>query len=396
MASGINQKQTSSPSYFSYSTSSQAYRNFVHSIKSESTKKDYLIALKYFMLYVKVENVDHLLIPDPKLIQSNIIDFIVYLKNTKKLAPASIATYVASIHHFYDINEVELKWKKINSFRGEFYTVVEDRPYTRQEIERLLEKAEVRNRAIILLMCSSGMRVGAIPSLKIKDLVSIDKYLIYQITVYKRSKHEYKTFCTPECRKQIDSYLNWRQQLGEKLNDNSSLFRKNFNLRDEVQIQNAQPISVWTIHSFLNQLLNQTGVRPVQKMTENQISPKRTEIMQAHACRKFFETQAIKAGLNPLYTKILMGHDTGLEESYFKPSPEDLLEGNDKMLGYVSIIDALTINEENRLKLENKKIKHRNDILEEERHEIISLQKQLEPLLALKNTLIKEGILRES
>jgi hypothetical protein len=71
------------------------------------------------------------------------------------------------------------------------------------------------------------------------------------------------------------------------------------------------------------------------------------------------------------------------------------LEGNDKMIGYISIIDALTINEENRLKIENKKIKQRNDILESERDQVIALHKELEPLIALKNTLIKEGILKE-
>jgi hypothetical protein len=56
------------------------------------------------------------------------------MKDTKKLAPAIIKSYVAAIRHFYDINEIDLNWKKIQRFRGEFYNVVEDRPYTREEI----------------------------------------------------------------------------------------------------------------------------------------------------------------------------------------------------------------------------------------------------------------------
>jgi len=41
-------------------------------------------------------------------------------------------------------------------------------------------------------------------------------------------------------------------------------------------------------------------------------------------------------------------------------------------------------------------LKNRNDILESDKEEVISLRKELEPLLVLKNTLIKEGVLKES
>ena len=61
------------------------------------------------------------------------------------------------------MNDIELKWNKINSFKDEFHSVVEDRPYTREEIKTLMDRAELRNKAIILLMASSGMKVGAIP-----------------------------------------------------------------------------------------------------------------------------------------------------------------------------------------------------------------------------------------
>ena len=43
--------------------------------------------------------------------------------------------------------------------RPEFRNVVEDQPYTREQIETILDKAEQRNRAIILLLSSSGMRL---------------------------------------------------------------------------------------------------------------------------------------------------------------------------------------------------------------------------------------------
>ncbi|MFL6383448.1 MAG: hypothetical protein ACJ712_00580 [Nitrososphaeraceae archaeon] len=41
------------------------------------------------------------------------------------------------------------------------------RAYTKEEISKLLPIADLRDRCLILLMVSTGMRVGAIKSLKI-------------------------------------------------------------------------------------------------------------------------------------------------------------------------------------------------------------------------------------
>lgn len=52
---------------------------------------------------------------------------------------------------------------------------------------------------------------------------------------------------------------------------------------------------------------------------------------------------------------MLDGHKIrlGLKAHYFKPTPRDLLEGNDQLKGYVAAIDALTIYNENKLPIEN-------------------------------------------
>ena len=51
-----------------------------------------------------------------------------------------------------------------------------------------------------------------------------------------------------------------------------------------------------------------------------------------------------------LLIKRCMGHSSGLEDSYLKLTEDQILEGNDKMIGYIGAIDELTINEENRLR----------------------------------------------
>ena len=54
-------------------------------------------------------------------------------------------------------------------------------------------------------------------------------------------------------------------------------------------------------------------------------------------------------------------------ESYVRPSESDLLEGNDKMIGFAGIIDALTINEEN-------KLRRKVEVLTEKQEEINKLE----------------------
>jgi integrase len=48
---------------------------------------------------------------------------------------------------------------------------------TIKEISKMLEKADQWGKIAILLMCSSGIRVGALSSLKIRNLEKIDMFL---------------------------------------------------------------------------------------------------------------------------------------------------------------------------------------------------------------------------
>jgi predicted KAP-like P-loop ATPase len=57
-------------------------------------------------------------------------------------------------------------------------------------------------------------------------------------------------------------------------------------------------------------------------------------------------------------------------KSYFKPTEDQILEGNDRMIGYVGVIDDLTINEENRLKKKVQQLTIRSDKLDELHDEV--------------------------
>jgi integrase len=217
------------------------------------------------MSYLRLERdaYDKLLPPekDPKLIQADVCNFVSYLRK-KGTAYASVSMYVAAIHKFYSMNDVILNWKKVYSFMGEHEKVSEDRPYTHSEIQTLLANTSLRNKAIILMMASAGLRIGAVPLLRIRDLESIDSYNIFKINVYSKSKRSaYFSFCTPECRAAIDQYLDHRKRWGERLADDSPLFRTDYNPQAVDRV--VKPIGIDRIRHLVIDILRDTGLRKI-------------------------------------------------------------------------------------------------------------------------------------
>ena len=195
------------------------YLNFINSIKSDITKKIYEYNLKLFMEFCGVEKFEDLIGQ-----QNQIITYVMSLRE-KKLSYNSISTRLNAIYHFYDMNDISLNKKKIKMFKGEYTKKVVDRAYTDKDIKKILDVSDLGAKTIVLLMASSGIRIGALPGIRIRNLEKVNN--IYKITVYEGSRSQYFTFCTPECTSYIDAYLEFRTKNGENLNKDLSNFLNN-------------------------------------------------------------------------------------------------------------------------------------------------------------------------
>jgi integrase len=371
------------------------YRIFIEGLKSPVTKAAYTFALQKYMKYLKIGSPDNLLEyqNNPKFIQKQIIDYLISLKNPPtSLRYATRSQYLAAIMTFYDLNEVVLNKKKIYRYLGEEERPIENRGYTTEEIAKMLEVCDERVKALILFLASTGVRIRAIVDLKLEDLINTPAYDLYQVKVYSDTKESYFTFSTPEAAKAINTYLSYRERYGEKLTPKSPAFRDQFDRNDPASVHNVQPLKLRTVERLISRAVEKSGIRTVQKMTvpHSEKGRIRKNIRLTAGFRKFFDTQLIYADVKSAIKEMFMGHSIGLDDHYFKPGENDVLEE------YLKAVDCLTINEENRLKKENVKIKQRNDKLERDKDEVITLRKELEPLLALKNTLVKEGLLKIS
>src|SRR5215467_3585306 len=77
-------------------------------------------------------------------------------------------------------------------------------------------------------MGSSGIRVGAIQSLKVKSIKRLDGE-VGIVTAYPESKNSvYVTLVTPEFLASLDEYLKYRKSQGEKITFESWLIRDKF------------------------------------------------------------------------------------------------------------------------------------------------------------------------
>jgi site-specific recombinase XerD len=300
----------------------QALELFLSSIRSPMTRDKYSI---YFNKYQEFIGFDDLFCGNnSRLIEQKIIEYLTHMKNKGK-GYSTIHNYAASILAFYKINDVSLNITKINKFIPVVQKVRKDRAYTHVEIAKLLEIADERSRVIILLMTSSGIRVGALPLLRLGNLE--DSKLI----IYENDREEYFTFITPECQKAIDAYLDFRTRYGEKLGKNSPLVREQFNTKDPFHIKKPRQLTIPMINWILIHLEEKAGIRT-------------KEVTATHGFRKFFTTQVINAKVNPEIREMLLGHKIGLASAYYRPTDEEMYQE------YLKAVDLLTINEENRLK----------------------------------------------
>jgi len=304
----------------------EAVQLFLKSCRSAETRAVYETIFQKYMDFV---GVDLFCGNNPRLIEDKIIEFLLHLRETK--SSGAIHNYICAIKSFYKINDVALNVHKISKFLPEPTRVNKDRGYNHQEISKLLELTDERMRVLILLMASSGIRIGAVPFIKLRHLQDM------KLTIYENSNEEYVTFITPECKKSIDFYLDMRSRYGETLNDNSYLIREQFDIRDKFSIKNPKQVNQKTLQWKLRLLTVKSGLR-------KSIEGTRHEIKISHGFRKFFTTQLTNLKINPEIREMLLGHKIGLASAYYRPTEQEMYAE------YEKAIDSLTINEENRLR----------------------------------------------
>jgi integrase len=331
-------------------------------IQSAQTADVYKRYFNHFLDYNNIHDIQVLLDFSPKVIKQMLIDYILYLRDEKagkKLTKSSIKVRLSAVLYFFQINyddfNLTLRNFKIHLPSDHKEAVGEDRPYTKEEIAQVLQNGcnnDLRSKVVILLLCGSGLRRGAVSSLRIEDLIPMEYkgQNVYKVQVYARTRDKYFSFMTVESSKAVRDYLDYRQRYGEKITDKSPLIREQFNIGDHLRIKNPRFVSDKTIEYLINQVVTRSGVR------------KPGVVHLSHGMRKFFVSQCESSPMKSLHVSMLSGHTTGIKKYYYKRKGREVLE--DFM---TNAAVALTISDEPRLKQENAELrKTQSDYLQEE------------------------------
>ena len=284
------------------------YQLFYESLKTEATKRVYRIHIEKFFEHAQTDY-DKLVLLSKEEISELVYNYVIHLKDlttkTQVPSPNSYGNYLSPIQTFLEQNDILLNWKKIKRLCPKKIPTANQLPYTDKDIRELLESTtSIRNKAFIHFMASSGVRVGAIPTLQIQDVKPIEEGAI--VTIYRDSTEEYRTCLTPEAYTYLKKYLS--QRLDK--DDESVLFTRKDNLTP------------------LNETSAKDVIRHVRKQAKLSIDNGRKSTKgksQNHAFRKRFEICLASSDLQSKFIEYLMGHFTAQDRYYFRGVSDESL-----------------------------------------------------------------------
>lgn len=328
---------------------------FSQAIKSKATKETYLWQLEQFKKWAEIKTYDDLIKPTDNELQILLEDYTMYLKS--KISPNSVPIYFAPIELFYVMNDKNLNFKKIRKLFPEKIKKGNDRGYTHEEIRKMIDNCkDNRTRAFVLLLASSGVRLGALTDMKIRHMQKIED--CYCIKIYEDSLQEDHIFTTPESAKAIDDYLTERKADYEKIHDESPLFRTIY----QSGILNAEPCNKDSLSHIMDKLKNQR-----RKNTKTD----RFDVAKHHGFRKFFATTIKQIDkISPTMSEKLINHVgiVQLDGSYFKPTIKQMFKS------YKEAIPDLTFSNEQRDHLKIEKLQQEKSQLESLKDELYQLR----------------------
>lgn len=256
-------------------------------------------------------------------------DFFQHLLDNGVNSTTVVKTY-RHLKKWLQLNDVQVDWRKIQDelLPGE-EMVVSDRKPSKQELRQVMNVGKLRDGVMVLMLISSGLRVGTLASLTLGEL-ELDKDPCAIVVTRKpgrkvsRKLGKYVTFITPEAKKMLLEYLEWRRGEGEQLSDASPV------LTSSAKSELGKPLSSAYLSHHWRRLLQRAH------LAEKTEGPWYT--IHLHTLRKFFETQCVNAGVLTAYREHWMGH-TGkhLESSYFRGGRERHVQEYMKAVPFLSL-----------------------------------------------------------
>ena len=169
------------------------------------------------------------------------------------------------------------------------------------------------------------MRIGAWDYLQwghIRPMERKGEVIAAKMIVYGGEDEEYFTFISAEAWNALRDWMTYRQASGESINNNSWVMR---NLWDTRVAQGRGLVTVpkqlcsLGVKRLMERAIWAQGLR--QKLEPGK---KRHPYQANHSLRKRFKTRCEIAGMKPINIEKLMNHSTGISDSYYRATENEL------------------------------------------------------------------------
>ena len=227
---------------------SNAYSLFIYVVRSQITRDYYLMRLRIFLNYISLlprgtmkERCNLLASKgkkNPSWAFSCIVRFLQYQKERverEEITGATLRNFVKAIKLFCEMSDIPVSWKKISRGLPKTRRYADDRAPTIEEIWKISEYPDRRIKGILYTMASSGIRLGAWDYIRWKHIEPIKrdgKVVAAKIVVYAGDDEEYFSFITPEAYYQLECWIEYRRESGEKIDGDSWLMRQLWNTKE--------------------------------------------------------------------------------------------------------------------------------------------------------------------
>ncbi|MGD0639016.1 MAG: tyrosine-type recombinase/integrase [Nitrososphaerales archaeon] len=291
--------------------------------------------------------------------------------HSKGLAPSTLSMAIWGIKKWLAVNDVEdmksRAWANVEVPKKR--RVETDRLPTREDLRKILNAGDACDRVIVTLAVSSGLRKSSLFGLKLKDIdLSMDTPVIKPPAEETKGKVSFFTFCTPEAKAAIQTFLKSRELNGEVLTPENYLIPS--------QAHAGARLTRVSAGAKWRKLLRQAGVAE---------KGHRWYTMHFHTLRKFFKTYATLSGMSSDTVEYLMGHRASLRQVYFVPDAETVAPEVLKMLEgeYAKAVNSLTVfNDEGKIKELERSIDEKGRDLKEKENLIDELKRKNEAVSA--------------
>jgi len=238
---------------------------------------------------------------DPQRLQNHnkfVDDYVASLQD-RGLTNSTINNHLKACKIFYKTNDVKIE------FNGRIRrkTTFKDRAPTPEELTKLLDVGDLREKTIVAMLALGGFREGTLTKLQYRHVkydLENNKSPIHihvEENITKGRYGDYDTFIGAEAEQYLRLYLNQRRNgtrrlQPEALTDDSPLIRDKTN-------KLARPIAPKQLGNLVHQLYVRAGLT---KHLAGHYD------LRTHSLRKYFKTQMIKLGCQSEYVDYFMGH----------------------------------------------------------------------------------------